>query len=114
MGQISGEISEVGTKTILSELVLRKHDLALVHDNQFHYTHKGILARYDTTDGMDHSSGTMLLKKIFFAAKDYGDTPSLFITAFANYIVVYYRLFGVQRLDVFLAQIRFLSYVLQL
>ncbi|KAG6255078.1 hypothetical protein E4U49_007176 [Claviceps purpurea] len=66
------------------------------------------------TDGMDHSSGTILLKKKFFTAKDYGDTPSLFITAFTNYIVVYYRLFGVRRLDAFLAQLRFLSYVLQL
>ncbi|KAG6238286.1 hypothetical protein E4U24_007195 [Claviceps purpurea] len=73
----------------------------------------------ESTDGMDHSSGTILLKKKFFTAKDYGDTPSLFITAFANYIVVYYRLFessasGDGRLDAFLAQLRFLSYVLQL
>ncbi|KAG6234595.1 hypothetical protein E4U25_005896 [Claviceps purpurea] len=68
----------------------------------------------ESTDGMDHSSGTILLKKKFFTAKDYGDTPSRFITAFANYIVVYYRLFGVRRLDAFLAQLRFLSYVLQL
>ncbi|KAG6264379.1 hypothetical protein E4U48_006300 [Claviceps purpurea] len=251
MGQVSRKL---GTKTLLSELVLRKHDLALVHDDQFHYTHKGrlifefrpgpekvkiieskvpgkkkgkiwpmgfdfedpvtwkqrqqliledwsstrcttrqatrcttpcfhermtdedgllpgsntprsgekvrvspklftqspvildsgvaVAAVYqvyigdfkplnllrlnptrgwfvyenESTDGMDHSSGTILLKKKFFTAKDsdYGDTPSLFITAFANYIVVYYRLFGVRRLDAFLAQLRFLSYVLQL
>ncbi|KAG6238289.1 hypothetical protein E4U24_007198 [Claviceps purpurea] len=68
----------------------------------------------EITDGMDHSSGTMLLKKKFFTAKDYGDTPSRFITAFANYIVVYHRLFGVRGLDVLLAQLRFLSHVLQL
>ncbi|KAG6262552.1 hypothetical protein E4U48_007152 [Claviceps purpurea] len=68
----------------------------------------------EITDGMDHSSGTMLLKKKFFTAKDYGDTPSRFIKAFANYIVVYHRLFGVRRLDVLLAQLRFLSLVLQL
>ncbi|KAG6179998.1 hypothetical protein E4U36_005206 [Claviceps purpurea] len=68
----------------------------------------------ESTDGMDHSSGTILFKKKFFTAKDYGDTPSRFITAFANYIVVYHRLFGVRRLDVLLAQLRFLSYVLQL
>ncbi|CCE30552.1 uncharacterized protein CPUR_04400 [Claviceps purpurea 20.1] len=68
----------------------------------------------ESTDGMDHCSGTILFKKKFFTAKDYGDTPSRFITAFSNYIVVYHRLFGVRRLDVLLAQLRFLSYVLQL
>ncbi|KAG6289154.1 hypothetical protein E4U09_005154 [Claviceps aff. purpurea] len=48
MGQVSlARSRKLGTKTLLSELVLRKHDLALVHDDQFHYTHKGILARYD-------------------------------------------------------------------
>ncbi|KAG5953518.1 hypothetical protein E4U57_005357 [Claviceps arundinis] len=68
----------------------------------------------ESTDVMDYSSGTMILKKKFFTANDYGDTPSRFITAFSNYIVVYYRLFGVRRLDVLLAQLRFLSHVLQL
>ncbi|KAG6096555.1 hypothetical protein E4U31_005375 [Claviceps sp. LM219 group G6] len=67
----------------------------------------------ESTASMDHSPRSILLKKKFFTAKDYGETPSLFTTAFSNHIVIYYRLFGDRRLDVVLAQLRFLSYILE-
>ncbi|KAG6216484.1 hypothetical protein E4U50_005747 [Claviceps purpurea] len=38
---------DLGAKTLLSELILRKHDLALVHNDKFDYTHECIVSRYD-------------------------------------------------------------------
>ncbi|KAG6153587.1 hypothetical protein E4U11_006921 [Claviceps purpurea] len=68
----------------------------------------------ESTAVTNHSSGVLQFKKRTFTASDYGDTPSFFITAFTNFILVYYRLFGVRRLDVLSAQLRFLSYISQL
>ncbi|KAG6043168.1 hypothetical protein E4U17_001049 [Claviceps sp. LM77 group G4] len=62
---------------------------------------------------MDCSSEKIVFKKKVFTTKDYGDTPSPFITAFVNYIVVYCRLFSAQRLDVVSAQLHLLSHIVQ-
>ncbi|KAG6090428.1 hypothetical protein E4U30_008103 [Claviceps sp. LM220 group G6] len=67
----------------------------------------------ESTAGFYSPRGILLKKKIF-TAKDYGDNPALFMTAFSTYIVVYHSLFSQWRMDVHLAQRKFLLHLLDL
>ncbi|KAG5986126.1 hypothetical protein E4U52_000560 [Claviceps spartinae] len=77
-------------------------------------THGWFVHENESTAGMFYSPRGILLKKKLFTAKDYGDNPALFMTAFSTYIFVYHSLFSVWRMDVYLAQLKFLLHLMDL
>ncbi|KAG6099246.1 hypothetical protein E4U31_004483 [Claviceps sp. LM219 group G6] len=65
------------------------------------------------TSNVDITSGRFTVKKKNHSPSEYASDPLIFLNSFANYIFVYHRLFGREHPDVVIAQIRFLSFVIE-
>ncbi|KAG6131083.1 hypothetical protein E4U12_003901 [Claviceps purpurea] len=65
------------------------------------------------TSNVDISSGQFTVKKKNHSPSEYASDPLIFLNSFANDIYVYHRPFGREHPDVVIAQIRFLSFIIE-